>query len=232
MRAGVEWGIDAADDGRADRDRHVRGDADVDTDPHSRPRGADAGYTVGAVTTRGRFAQEFGYFEATVRIPDQPGTLPAFWLFLDKFDHDWREIDVYEKNGSHDAHTLKLGAYVERDDDGPDPPQEEVDDDGDRVHLTPTADGTARTGAPVDERFHVVGCEWAPEYIAWDIDGTRVGRVDDAAVAEHFPGEELFVVLNSAVFEGADWLGSPADARFPHYQEAEWVRVWQRADWA
>lgn len=197
------------------------------------PRDADVGYTVGAVNTRDAFAQEFGYFEAAARIPDEPGTLPAFWLFLDKFESDWREINVYEKNGAHDATTLKMGSFFEQDDDGPERPAVEHQDNDDRIRVE-AGEGTDRIDVsdPVDETFHVFGLEWAPETLTWYVDGEVVGRVDHPGVAEFLPGRELFLVLNCAVFDGPDWIGSPADAHFPHSQEFEWVRAWQRTDWA
>lgn len=197
------------------------------------PAGAEANYTVGAVNTRGNFAQEFGYFEIAARIPDEPGTLPAFWLFHDKFEHDWREIDIYEKNGRLDADVLKMGTWFEQDDDGPDPPDVEGTDNDDRIQVG-AGDGTdeVRIGSPVDEQFHVIGLEWAPDALTWYVNGEQVGHVDHPGVAEYLPGLELFLIINGALWEGADWLGSPDDATFPHYHDVEWVRVWQRSDWA
>lgn len=52
-------------------------------------------YTSGLLTTEGRFAQTYGYFEITMRVPAVRGTWPAFWLL--PTDGTWPpEADVVE----------------------------------------------------------------------------------------------------------------------------------------
>jgi beta-glucanase (GH16 family) len=55
-------------------------------------------YISGILTTQGRFAQKFGYFEIRSKIPVGTGVWPAFWLLAD--DGGWPpEIDVLEGRG-------------------------------------------------------------------------------------------------------------------------------------
>lgn len=52
-------------------------------------------YTSGLLSTQGRFAQLYGYFEITLRAPAVRGTWPAFWLL--PTDGSWPpEADVVE----------------------------------------------------------------------------------------------------------------------------------------
>jgi hypothetical protein len=47
------------------------------------------------------FAQKYGYFEMRAKLPDGPGTWPAFWLVGTDTTHGTAELDVFEYYG-HD----------------------------------------------------------------------------------------------------------------------------------
>lgn len=200
--------------------------------PDARPAERNNEFSVGAVTTKHSFAQQFGYFEVAARIPDQPGTLPAAWLFCDPTRYDWREIEVFEKPGADPVTSVKMGGWFERDADGPDG-ADELTDNEDRDYIAATGeDGLVDVGNPVDEAFHVYGLEWGPDSLAWYVDGERVGRNTDPGIAEHLPGQPLYWILNHNVYEPAPWVGDRAEATFPNAVTFEWVRTWQRDDWA
>jgi beta-glucanase (GH16 family) len=58
----------------------------------------DNEYISGILTTQGRFAQKYGYFEIRAKVPVGVGVWPAFWMLAD--DGGWPpEIDVLEGRG-------------------------------------------------------------------------------------------------------------------------------------
>ena len=52
-------------------------------------------FTSGVLTTELSFSQQYGYFEARIKVPFLTGGWPAFWL-LDKIQGKYDEIDVLE----------------------------------------------------------------------------------------------------------------------------------------
>jgi len=56
--------------------------------------------TSGRLTTKGKFAQAYGKFEARIRVPEGKATLPAFWMMGDNDEEkSWPgngEIDAME----------------------------------------------------------------------------------------------------------------------------------------
>ena len=177
----------------------------------------DHDYTSGAVCTRSTFEQQFGYFEAKSRPPAQPGALPAFWAWWNADDWTYRrEIDVYEipgADGSRALHNVHTDCQ----------PREQG--------AAPTVwrGGEAAVDPPADDAFHVWGVEWTPTSIGFYVDGEETTRVEGRAVEECFAGEPLWLVLSTHV---NDEFGDPTEAEYPYTHEFEWVRAWQREDWA
>ncbi len=67
---------------------------------------ADGHWTSGLISSRDRdgpdgrgFAQQYGYFEIKARLPEGPGTWPAFWLIGVDKSKSSSEIDVFEFYG-------------------------------------------------------------------------------------------------------------------------------------
>jgi len=170
-------------------------------------------YSSGAVNTESGFEQEYGYFEAKTRVDAAPGTNPAFWLFINLDLESWREINV-EWPGAYGGRLTDVGIVYDRG-------QWDVQRHNHEHTFSP----------PTDETFHVWGIEWTPERVAVDLNGERIVVDEGDYVGEHLPGRPLYVVLDFAVFEAAQWVGDPAEAEFPLRFETEWVRTWQREEW-
>ena len=60
------------------------------------PRGGSYHYTEGLITSSGKFAQTFGYFEMRAKLPTEagPGTWPAFWLLTKGWPPKWTYLNT------------------------------------------------------------------------------------------------------------------------------------------
>lgn len=108
-------------DGQAFVDRRFRGlgldpfsvrDGVLRISGHWRPQHREAfgnrEFSGGVITTEGSHAQQYGFFEARMRLSDWPGGFPAFWLL--PADHAWPpEIDVMEQIGARPHEVFLMG---------------------------------------------------------------------------------------------------------------------------
>lgn len=160
-------------------------------------------YRSGAMTTFGKFSQEYGYFEIRCKIPHGKGFWPAFWLLSDT--NEWPpEIDVFENIGMED-HTLHFTNHWKN------------ESGQHRAKLQAT------TGPDFTAGFHTVAADWEPGSITWYVDDVEQCRSTD-----HVPAEKMYLLVNLAV--GGDWPKSPnAETQFPSSYDIDYVRVYQRA---
>ncbi|MFG3383956.1 MULTISPECIES: glycoside hydrolase family 16 protein [unclassified Streptomyces] len=150
--------------------------------------------------SRPRQTFTYGYFEAAVRIPAEPGMFPAFWLMpASRFTPP--EVDIMEFLGT----SRQVDMYVHwRDAQG----------------AEQRANGSH---GPVDfaARSHVFGLLWEPDRLVWYVDGVERFR---ATEPEQIPHEPMEVLLNLAV--GVP--DPPPDQVDSARMTVDWVRVWQR----
>ena len=162
-------------------------------------------YTSGLVETGGdqygyshKFAFQYGYMEVRIKVPAGQGLWPAFWLWPANYQ-DPPEIDIMEILGSEPQETNMT------------------------VHYPGGNAGYVFDGVNLSRNFHIYGCEWTPDYIAWFLDGVEVARFSDAADVSHQP---MYLILNLAV--GGDWPGPVSNSVLPATMEVDWVRVYQK----
>ena len=171
-------------------------------------------FTSARITTKGKFEQAYGRFEARIRVPYGKGLWPAFWLLGNDSDtNTWPqcgEIDIMEYLGDN-PNTI-FGS----------------------VHGPGYSAGEAVTKDYVlendryDTGFHVFGIEWSPDYINYYVDDTLYQQITPADV----PGEWVFdhpfyIILNVAV--GGNFPGAPnAETIFPQTMLVDYVRVYQQ----
>lgn len=159
-------------------------------------------YTSGMISSYGKFAQQYGWFEIRAKFPKGKGFWPAFWLLPPT--KDWPpEIDVLEILG-HET---------------------------DRVYMTNhwrTADGKhegkgdSYKGPDFAADYHTFAIDWEPDSITWYVDGKERYRT-----TEHIPAEPMYLLANLAV--GGDWPGMPdATTVFPGVMEIDYIRVYKR----
>ena len=160
-------------------------------------------YTSGAITTLGKFQQEYGYFQIRCRVPAGKGFWPAFWLL--PTDLSWPpEIDIFEYLGDHDD-TLYFHNHYK---------------DAAGAHQ---AEGFEIKGPDYSRDFHAIAVDWEPGSIVWYVDGKEVARS-----TKGIPKGPFYILLNLAV--GGDWPGPPdVSTLFPSQFQIDYVRVYQHA---
>ena len=174
-------------------------------------------YTSGRLITKGKFDLKFGRFEARIKIPQDQGIWPAFWLLGNNIDTvGWPqsgEIDIMENIGREPS----------------------------IVHGTihgPGYSGGSGIGAsytlPKNKTFaadyHVYAVEWSSNEIRWYVDG----KLYQTLKPQNLPAgttwvfdHPFFLLLNLAV--GGGWPGNPdRTTTFPQMMLVDYVRVYRR----
>jgi beta-glucanase (GH16 family) len=180
------------------------------------PDGVSRNYTSARLQTKGLFSQQYGRFEARIKVPKGQGMWPALWMLGNNIDTaGWPacgEIDIMENIGKEPAivhATLHAPNY---------PP------------AGYTASYTLPSGALSDD-FHVFAVEWEAQQLRFYIDGTLYATDTQSASPSPtnwpFSTQPFFLLLNLAV--GGDWPGNPdATTQFPQQMLVDYVRVYQK----
>lgn len=176
-----------------------------------------ASYTSARLTTKGKFEQAYGRFEARIRLPYGQGMWPAFWLLGGNIDEvGWPqcgEIDIMEYRGQEP--TKVLGT----------------------VHGPGYSGGASISKSysllndRFDTDFHVFGIEWGPKYINYYIDDVLYNQItpDDVTGEWVFNDGPFYIILNVAV--GGSYPGSPnASTVFPQNMLVDYVRVYKNSN--
>jgi beta-glucanase (GH16 family) len=179
------------------------------------PDGVKRNYTSARLKTQGRFVQQYGRFEARIKVPYGKGMWPAFWLLGDDFSTaGWPrcgEIDIME-NAGYEPSTVHGSMH------GP------GYSGGDAV----TAAYTLPTGRVGDD-FHVFAAEWEPQVVRFYVDGQLYAtkRPTDIPSGRRWVYDHpFFVILNLAV---GGSMGNPDNSTvFPQRMLVDYVRVYAR----
>ncbi|WP_046758147.1 glycoside hydrolase family 16 protein [Kordia jejudonensis] len=180
--------------------------------------GNSGGYTSARIKTQGLFEQQYGRFEARIRLPQGKGLWPAFWLLGSDCDQNpWPacgEIDVMEYLGNKP--TVVFGSVHGPNYSGGDSISKEYELTDDRF----------------DTDFHVFGIEWSPGRINYYVDDVLYQSITPETIAEETNGEgtwvfdnSFYIILNVAV--GGNLPGFPdANTTFPQRMFVDYVRVY------
>jgi beta-glucanase (GH16 family) len=163
-------------------------------------------YTSGRLDTEGKFAQEYGLFEARIKLPTGRGLWHAFWIEGSDVDQVHSpaagEIDIIEINNKN-PNTVEAFLHASAKNYG------------------------AYLGMPnsLSAGYHVYAINWTPARISFLVDGHIYGGVD---AYDDWPfNQPFFMILDLAV--GGTWPGSPnAVTKFPAYMDVSWIRVYKR----
>ena len=177
--------------------------------------GVSRNYTSARLETKRRFSEQYGRFEASLKIPKGQGMWPAFWMLGSDIDtNPWPacgEIDIMEKIG-------KEPAIVHGSLHGPGYAPGNV-----------TASYTLPSGA-LGDGFHLYAVEWDPQQIRFYVDSTRYATFTPSNLPSGSPWEfnkPFFILLNVAV--GGSWPGPPDQTtQFPQQMLVDYVRVYQK----
>lgn len=170
-------------------------------------------YTSARILTKGLLEQQYGRFEARIKLPWGQGIWPAFWLLGNDIDTvGWPqcgEIDIMEYRGQEP--TILHGS----------------------LHGPGYSAGNAITKSfdlgddRFDTGFHVFGIEWTPDYINYYVDDVLYNQITPEDVTGEWVFDKpFFIIMNVAV--GGSFAGNPnSETVFPQSMIVDYVRVYQ-----
>jgi beta-glucanase (GH16 family) len=172
-------------------------------------------YTSARLLTSGHFTQQYGRFEARIKLPRGQGMWPAFWMLGDNIGSvGWPgsgEMDVMENIGREPS--TNHGSMHGPGYSGGNP-------------LT----GTYSINGAFADDFHTFAVDWGPNIAQFSVDGnvyethTPADTNGNPWVFDH----PFFMLLNVAV--GGNWPGSPdGSTQFPQTMAVDYVHVYSWA---
>lgn len=176
-------------------------------------------YTSARLLTKDLFEQQYGRFEARIRLPFGQGIWPAFWMLgADIDENPWPgagEIDIMEYRGQEP--TVLIGSVHGPGYNGGDAISKEYILENDRF----------------DTGFHIFGIEWGPDFVNFYVDDVLYNQITPEDVDEETDGEGVwvfnkpfYILMNLAV--GGTFVGSPnAETQFPQTMLIDYVRVYE-----
>ena len=163
---------------------------------------------------------QYGYFEASIKLPKGKGTWPAFWMM--PVGNDWNtnpwpmcgEIDIMEEVGvvpnevSSSVHTQ------------------------DYNHTKNTQKTHAMTIADAEGAFHTYALLWTPDEITTYVDGQEQLHVTKAALGSghnQWPFHYAFYPIFNLAW-GGDWGGMQGvdEGALPITMEIDYIRIFQK----
>jgi beta-glucanase (GH16 family) len=167
-------------------------------------------------TTGVGFAQEYGYFEARMKMPDAgTGAWPAFWLNgIRSIDHSGSdlEVDVAEWYGASLDNMPSLVQQASH--------NWNLDGSQDGGLYSPE---TVIPGASATGSYHIYGVRIDPQNITWYIDGQQTNQT--ATPADY--NQPLYMMVDYALGGGWPLSGDPFPELGTSALSVDWVRVYQ-----
>ena len=171
--------------------------------PGSNPYGLP--YDSGVISTHDSFAQQYGYFEASVQMPAGRGLWPGFWM-IPSNDSFSAELDIFEQLGNDPKITYLT------------------------VH--DWAGGDAATsqqvlsGPDTSAGFHTYGVDWEPRTTTFYEDGKALATVATPAGMN----TPMIMMAQLSVGGAGSWPGAPdGSTTFPAQMKIDYVRAYATA---
>ena len=173
-------------------------------------------YTSGHINTEQSQYWRYGRIEASIKLPEGGGFVPAFWMIPEDNFYGWwpssGEIDIMEHPTNEKTtiygtvHTQYHNLFF-----GSSPPQ-----------------GSTIDIPDAESAFHLYAIEWSPAKIDFFVDDVKYFTFEnDQEGFQTWPFDQpFFIILNLAV--GGGWVGPPpSSTKFPAVMEVDYVRVYQ-----
>ena len=157
---------------------------------------------------------KYGYFEASIKLPEGKGTWPAFWMMPVNFK-TWPgdgEIDIMESVG-YDPNVVVSTIHCNKYNNG-----------GTAIESARTTVSTAYS------EFHKYACEWTAEKMDFYVDGKKLlSYKNDGTGTDAWPFNAPFYVILNLAWGGA-WGGLQGvdESCLPAAMEVDYVRVFQK----
>lgn len=182
------------------------------------PAKPETDWATGFLTSVGKWRQQYGYFECRMKLSRAPGLWPAFWMMPDRGPgtadrentaNGGMEFDVLEYLTRYGPYRYNIAWHW----DGYGKDHKSTGTD--RVYFQPDKDG-----------FVTAGLLWEPGKITLYANGAAVAQWTDPRVSS-VPEYILFTAVSGG-WGGNDLTGEGLPDDFV----LDYVRAWQRADWA
>ena len=168
----------------------------------------------GRVYAKVREGWQYGYIEASIKLPKGKGTWPAFWMMPVNF-RSWPadgEIDIMEEVGYHaDYVSSSLHATAH------------VHSNGTQVTHEMKCEGA-------EGEFHTYAILWTANNITTYVDGKVQLSYDNRGLGrDDWPYDDPFYVILNLAW-GGDWGGAQGvdESALPATMEVDYVRVFQK----
>ncbi len=161
----------------------------------------------GAVETRGKFEERYGYWEARALLPGAEGHWPAFWLQSEAMGNasgpetSGAEIDIMEYHarwGDSLQHAVHWNGYGK-----------DMQSAGKQVHVPGLAAG-----------YHTFGLKWTPRKYMFYVDGKKTWTCRQGV-----SGRPQFIILSEEI---GSWAGDIGRARLPDVFRVDYVRLYKK----
>ncbi|GGW43815.1 glycoside hydrolase family 16 protein [Arenibacter certesii] len=182
----------------------VNPDRSIDTVP----------YLTGGVSTKGKFAYQYGKIEIKAKLESAQGAWPALWMLADQ-----PKYGAYPKNGEidlmerlsfeekifqtvHSYYTLELK-------------QKSIPPHSNTVAVNP-------------EKYNVYGMEWFPDKLVFTLNGKETfiyPKLEDVDPSQWPFDQPFYFMLDMQL--GGSWVGKVDPKDLPVQMIIDWVKVYQ-----
>ena len=159
---------------------------------------------------------EYGYMEASIKLPKGKGTWPAFWMMPDDQSLGWPdcgEIDIMEEVGV-DANYTSSSIHCES-----------------YNHVKNTQKTASRYTKGAEDEFHTYALEWTPDYIKTYVDGELLLNFanDGKGSNSTWPFDKKFYITLNLAW-GGSWGGYAGvdESALPATMQIDYVRVFKK----
>lgn len=172
-------------------------------------------YTASLLKTEDIYNFRYGRIEASIKLPQTTGFVPAFWLLPQDSKYGYwpwsGEIDVMEHPTNQDkiygtCHTWQYSYFTGS-----------MQPAGGNIKVTDS-----------ETEFHIYAVEWTPDKIDFFVDDQKYYTFDNELSGfKEWPFDQPFYII-LAMGVGGGWVGPPDGSTvFPAIMEVDYVRVYQ-----